>query len=359
MNCPQCRSVLPAGSQFCPSCGYRFPAQPAQVAYGQQPASPPPYGQPPAPPAYGQPQPAYGQPAAAPAYGQPAAQAAYGQSPAPTTPAAQPPAYGQPQAAPAYAQPQAAPAYAQPQAAPAYGQPAAGYAPAPAAYGDAAAAAAAQYGQALATVANIPSGITFGAILSNALKMGLKNAPSILGAVVLWALTCWIPYLNVGTTIGLICLAAKMGRGGVVSPVEIFNGRYRRRMGEFFLVQAFVMMGTTIGMLFMYIPAIVIGIAWMLAPLLVVDKGLSPMDAIKKSNDLTYGKKLIIFLAVFVIMLILMVATGILSYLGGLAHQFVSAFFSFVGFIIMVAVMFAVLAYVYNTLTAGMPSEEA
>ena len=42
---------------------------------------------------------------------------------------------------------------------------------------------------------------------------GLKNIPSLLGMVVLYVLTVWIPYLNVGTTIGLYKAVIKMGRG--------------------------------------------------------------------------------------------------------------------------------------------------
>ena len=33
--------------------------------------------------------------------------------------------------------------------------------------------------------------------------LGIKNAVSMLGATVLWLLTIWIPYLNVGTTISM------------------------------------------------------------------------------------------------------------------------------------------------------------
>ena len=92
--------------------------------------------------------------------------------------------------------------------------------------------------------------LTIGGIFSNALTIGLKNAVSLLGAVVLWALTVWIPYLNVGTTIGLVGIIAKMGRGEVVSPTEIFDSANRRRMGEFFLVVAFISMGASIGTMF-------------------------------------------------------------------------------------------------------------
>lgn len=45
--------------------------------------------------------------------------------------------------------------------------------------------------------------ITVSSVLSEGIGLGLKNAPSLLGAVILWLLTIWIPYINVGTTIAI------------------------------------------------------------------------------------------------------------------------------------------------------------
>ena len=52
----------------------------------------------------------------------------------------------------------------------------------------------------------------------------------------------------------------------------------------------------------------VIAIAWSLAPLLVIDKGESPMQAISKSNDYTYGKKWTIFLGTLIVALVVGIA---------------------------------------------------
>ncbi len=65
---------------------------------------------------------------------------------------------------------------------------------------------------------------------------GLKNLPAVVAAVVLWALTVWIPYLNVGTTIGLAMLPLSMTDGKKVNPLSIFDSRWRRCMGEYLLL---------------------------------------------------------------------------------------------------------------------------
>jgi hypothetical protein len=192
--------------------------------------------------------------------------------------------------------------------------------------------------------------LTIAGILSNALTIGLRNAASLLGAVVLWALTIWIPYLNVGTTIGLVGMVAKMGRGEVVSPTEIFDRTNRQRMGEFFLVMAFVYLGVSIGTLFMLVPGMVIAIAWSLAPLLVLDKGVNPIEAIEQSNRLTYGKKATIFWASLLLMVGLYIILIALAFIFSKVHPMLSLLVSAAGMIVIVAVSMGVQAYVYHVL---------
>ena len=45
--------------------------------------------------------------------------------------------------------------------------------------------------------------VSFRLTFAEALEIGVKNAPSIIGCVVLWLLTIWVPYINVGTTIAI------------------------------------------------------------------------------------------------------------------------------------------------------------
>ena len=134
-------------------------------------------------------------------------------------------------------------------------------------------------------------------IIKDGIGIGLKNFLSLVGVAILYSLTCWIPYLNVGTTIALISLPAAMSRGEAISPTEIFAAKYRKNMGNFFLLCVFYFMAVVIGILFGVIPGIVLGYAWFIAFLLLVDKEMEPLQALAESNQRTYGKKMTIFLA--------------------------------------------------------------
>jgi len=152
-------------------------------------------------------------------------------------------------------------------------------------------------------------------ILQHSFQRGVKYLVPVLVNSILWILTIWIPYLNVGTTIGLtIGIITKMARDENVEMTEIFKPEYRKNMGEYFLVMGFIMAGVMAGMIFLYIPGIVIAIAWMLAPLFVIDKGMTPIDAISKSNSVTYGKKWTIF------------GSLIILYIAGYIAIFIGAF---------------------------------
>jgi hypothetical protein len=208
-----------------------------------------------------------------------------------------------------------------------------------------------------------PQGLTVGGIIANGFSIGMRNALALLVNVILWCLTFWIPYLNVGTTIGLIALAAKMSKGEPIGPTEIFNGIYRKRIGEFFLVYAFLVLGVVIGMVFMIIPAYVIGFSWMLAPLLVIDQELDPMEALSKSNTLTYGKKWTIFFGMWLLSLIIMVPVGaligmmalVINAIGDGSGQIlvavVTALVAAVANVIAMAVGMGALAHIYAELT--------
>ncbi len=191
-----------------------------------------------------------------------------------------------------------------------------------------------------------------GAIVSNGIALGLKNFVPLLVNGILWILTIWIPYLNVGTTIGLVTIAAKVGRGeSAISSTEIFNPQYRKYMGEFFLVFGFLIIGNLAGTALMVLPAIVIGIAWSLAPLLVLDKGMSPLDALKKSNDLTYGSKWTIFLGLLALEIVIVVVMMILAFIGMKIHQVVGAILMLGVLALVVPVLIGAQGYIYNQLT--------
>ena len=190
--------------------------------------------------------------------------------------------------------------------------------------------------------------LSIGDIVSNAISIGLKNAPMLILMAILWVITLWIPYLNIGTTIGLWDQLVRMGRGESISPTAIFNSEYRERIGDFFLLIAFLTAGALAG--FVIIGAgTVIGLAWFLAIPLFVDRGTDPLESLTMSNRLTHGNKLTIFLAILILvgglaivalilMLILQDSPGLMMLL------------MFIIYILILPILFAAQAYVYNRL---------
>jgi uncharacterized membrane protein len=84
-------------------------------------------------------------------------------------------------------------------------------------------------------------------------------------------------------------------------------------MGEYFLVSGLKSLILLPAMMFLFIPAIVLSIAYSLATLLVIDKGKGAAEALKLSNQLTSGNKWTIFLAQLVIMVAFLIVFWLFS----------------------------------------------
>ena len=132
--------------------------------------------------------------------------------------------------------------------------------------------------------------LDFGETLKDSVAIGVKNAPSVIAAVALWLITIWIPYLN---------------------PLGIFDSKYRRYMGEFFITMGLMIFPIFIGVLFMVIPGIVLSIAWTLSYYFLIEKGKNPIQAIKASNDATYGSKWTMFFVSLVVGVLFGIVFGI------------------------------------------------
>lgn len=155
--------------------------------------------------------------------------------------------------------------------------------------------------------------LSFQTIFADGFTIGIANLASLLGAVVLYLLTIWIPYINVGTTIALSTIPVELSKGHVISPLFIFDGRYRKYMGEYFNLLGLKMMSLYPAFMFLIVPGIIISISWSQALYLMIDKEMSPTDALLASNKMTYGYKWDIFLvglgicfAAFVVALLMM-----------------------------------------------------
>ena len=190
-----------------------------------------------------------------------------------------------------------------------------------------------------------------GDIISNSMSKGVKNLIPIAVNAVLWLLTVWIPYINIGTTIGLsVGLPAKAGRDENISPTEIFNPVYRKQMGEYVLVSGLVNAGVGIGFALFIIPGIVISIAWLLAPLFVVDKQINPLEAINRSNSVTYGKKWTIFRAYLVIGIVIAIVIAILTAVLGLISSFLATLVGIIAAAFAASFLISASGYIYISL---------
>jgi len=155
--------------------------------------------------------------------------------------------------------------------------------------------------------------------IKEGLSLALVNYLSIICTVILYVITLWIPYLNVGTTIAMASLPAEMLKGDVINPLFIFDGKYRRNMGEFLILVSLMLGAIGTGMLFGVIPAFVISYAWYIALILFVDKDRPALESLRESNQLTYGNKARIFWIEFILAAIIILACALVSALCALS----------------------------------------
>ncbi|MEX0844592.1 MAG: hypothetical protein WD022_04895 [Balneolaceae bacterium] len=195
--------------------------------------------------------------------------------------------------------------------------------------------------------------LSIGSIITNGFKIGFKNIIQVIGALILYVLTVWIPYLNVGTTIGIYSIVPALSKGEHFKPTSIFASENRDKMGGFFLLLGFLYLGVTIGMIFLVIPAIVIGVAWGLAIYLFIDQGTSPLESLSKSYELTYGHKWTIFLGVFILSLIIGIVVAILTFIGQMFSEAFAIVLTVIAYLIAIPVCVGAYAHIYGVLAGN------
>jgi uncharacterized membrane protein len=93
---------------------------------------------------------------------------------------------------------------------------------------------------------------------------------------------------------GLVTTALKAARGQPTSFADVFSG------GRFFvpiLVASIVFsIAYTVGLLLCFVPGIIVALGLCLFPVLIVDQGLTGVDALKRSWEMTKGHRLNILL---------------------------------------------------------------
>lgn len=141
-------------------------------------------------------------------------------------------------------------------------------------------------------------------LFTDTITSSLKNIASILGAVVLWLITIWIPYINVGTTIAVFYgLPLELSRDQVFNPLSIFDVKYRKFMGEFFALLGLYCLSIVPAVWFMIIPGIIIAVGWSFAFLLLIDRECDPSRCLTDSTRYTFGYKWLIFLGELVLII--------------------------------------------------------
>ena len=166
--------------------------------------------------------------------------------------------------------------------------------------------------------------LSVGEAIPEALKISVSNFVSVFIACILYLLTIWIPYLNVGTTIGMASVPLAMSKGKVISPLFIFEAKYRKYMGEYFALQGLMMLSILPALLFMVIPGIVIAIGWSLALFILIDKEVSPSEAMILSNKATQGYKWTIFGIFFLSFFVILFLSFIVGFIIGLFPEFLA-----------------------------------
>lgn len=189
--------------------------------------------------------------------------------------------------------------------------------------------------------------ITIGNVIQEGIGIGLKNSVSLFVAVLLWILTFWIPYLNVGTTIAMSTVPIALSKGKIISPTFIFDGKYRQYMGEYFNLMGLMFLSIMPAFFFMIIPAYVIAIGWSLAVFIMLDKGVSPSEALVLSNKATYGYKWTIFFINLILGLIFVIIVQILSLIPA-----IGGILAFVVYLIFMVTTLGCSAVIYRNLTA-------
>lgn len=153
--------------------------------------------------------------------------------------------------------------------------------------------------------------LDFAETFKDAITIGVKNAPSVIAAVALFLVTIWIPYINIGTFIAITLLPTQLAKGEVINPLGIFDSKYRRYMGEFLITMGLMVIPTYIAFIFMFIPGIVLSLAWSLAYYFLIEKGKNPIEALRASNDATYGSKWTMFFVSLVVGVLFGIVFGI------------------------------------------------
>ena len=126
-----------------------------------------------------------------------------------------------------------------------------------------------------------PKRVDIAAAAADTFAIATRHAPSIIAAVILFLLTLWVPYVNLGTLIALTLLPVRLARDERIEALSIFRSEYRRRMGDFLLTAALKQAALALGTALLVIPGVVLALAWKPAYWCLAEHDKSPLEAIR------------------------------------------------------------------------------
>ena len=187
------------------------------------------------------------------------------------------------------------------------------------------------------------SKLNFQQTLVDGVNLGIKNIGNLLLMAFLYMITFWIPYLNVGTTIGFYKNIIALSKGEEVVPTSIFKKENFKNLGDFFLLLGLQTAGIGAAAMFFFIPAMVVGLAWQFAMYFFLDKGTSPLKSLSVSYNATLGEKWTLFFVYLACGVLVCLVVGLLT-----AIPKVGAVLAFLAMIACVAIVIGVEATLYK-----------
>lgn len=154
--------------------------------------------------------------------------------------------------------------------------------------------------------------LEFVATFKDAIALGMNNAIPLLLTVVIYVLTIWIPYINIGTSIAMATLPGKLAHGETISPFFIFDSVYRRQIGNFLLFCGLYIIMLIPAILFLNVVLPVLLIMYSLSLFILIDRETTPIEALEMSRKATYGFKWKIFFILFIYELVLYIIPQII-----------------------------------------------
>ncbi len=146
---------------------------------------------------------------------------------------------------------------------------------------------------------------------------------------------------EVGVWVGLVKFLLKLSRGEKAEIKDLFTAF--NYLPSYVIASVLYILIVDVGLLLLIIPGIIWAIKYLFFSFLIVDENLSPIEALKRSGEITKGAKW----RIFVLLLVLLV----INFIGGV--------FAGIGLLVTIPLSWMSIVHVYNILkgTKSLPEE--